>query len=105
VVSKTVDGDLLEREAHALEDLFNDAKPDYSPELEWFAMGLDHDTGEQSYVMECERYIDGDGIAALRDAGWEIQYIEAYHSELTDEIGVQIQVPVRGKVPDTGGAD
>lgn len=98
-------GDLLEREAHALEDLFNDAKASHSREIEWFAMGLDHDTGEQQFVLEAPRYIDGDGIAALREAGWEIQYIEAYHSELTGEIGVQIQVPVRGQVPDTGGAD
>lgn len=91
-------GDNLEAEAEALIAQYNDAKPDYSPELEWFGMGLDHETEEQQFVLEATDYIDSDGLSALRACGRTIRYIEAY--EFEGEIGVQIQVPVQGDVPD-----
>ena len=90
------DGDDLEAEAEALVELFNDAAPDYSPELEWFAMGQNHETMEESFVLEAKRYIDADGLAALRDAGRTVGYIEAYQKPPTDEVYCQIQIPVRG---------
>ena len=98
------DGDLLEREAHALEQIFNDAAADYSPELEWFAMGLDSETMEQSFVLEAEGYIDGAGLEALRNVGRKIVGIEAYQKPPEDEIYCQISIPVRGSVPDVDQA-
>lgn len=94
---ETTDGDLLEREAESLVETFNDAAADYSPELEWFAMSFDRDKG-QAFVLEAEKYIDRDGLAALREAGRAIRYIEAY--EFEGDVGVQIQLPVRGEVLD-----
>lgn len=104
-MSEVVEGDQLEAEAHALEDVYNDAKPSYAAELEWFGMSLDHDTKEQQFVMEVPKYVDTDGLAALREAGWEIQYIEANEDPIDEEIVVSVNLPVRGEVPDVGGDD
>ena len=92
------DGDLLEAEADALVEIFNGAAPDYSPDLDWFGMGLDHETETQQFVLEAEGYIDPDGLAALRDCGRTIDYIEGY--EYDGEVQIQIQLPVRGETPD-----
>lgn len=86
----------LEREADEITTIFNEAAPDYSPELEWFGMGVDHETGDRRFVMEAETYIDSDGLDALRDAGWQIQYIEAHNHGYDDEIVISINLPVRG---------
>jgi len=91
-----VEGDELEREADEITTIFNEAVPDYSPELEWFGMGVDHETGDHRFVMEAETYIDSDGLNALRDAGWQIQYIEAHDHEYDDEVVISINLPVRG---------
>lgn len=91
------DGGLLEREAEALVEIFNDAAADYSPRLEWFGMGLDHETDTEQFVLEAEEYIDTDGLAALRDHGRIVRYIEAY--EFDDKATVQIEIPVRDDVP------
>jgi len=90
----------LEAEAEALVELFNSAAPDYSPELDWFAMGQNHETMDKSYVLEAERYIDADGLDALREAGRTVKYIEAYQKPPEDEVYCQIQVPVQNEVPD-----
>lgn len=90
------DGDDLEVEAEALVSLFNEAAADYSPDLEWFAMGQNHETMDRSFVLEAERYIDADGLAALREVGRTVNYIEAYQKPAEDEVYCQIQVPVRG---------
>jgi len=95
-----VDGNELDREAEEITSIFNDAAPDYSPDLEWFGMGLDHDTKERQFVMEAEKYVDSDGLAALRDSGYEVQYIEAHNHEYDDEVVVSISVPVRGVADD-----
>ena len=89
--------DNLEAEAEALVARYNDARADHSPELEWFAMGLDRDNEEQQFVLESTNYIDPDGLLAIRSCGRTVRYIEAY--EFDGEIGVQIQVPVKGTVP------
>jgi hypothetical protein len=97
------DGDLLEAEADALVEIFNSAAPDYSPDLEWFGMSPDHETETQQFVLEAEGYIDPDGLAALRDCGRTIDYIEGY--EYDGEVQIQIQLPARGETPgkyDTG---
>lgn len=91
-----VDGDDLEREAGQITSIYNEAAPDYSPDLEWFGMTLDHDTEERQFVMEAEKYIDRDGLDALRDAGWQIQYIEAHNHELDDDVVISIALPVHG---------
>lgn len=98
---RQIDGDELEAEARALVERFNDAKPSYSPDLEWFGMSYDRDTDEQQFVFESDDYIDSDGLSALRSCGRTIRYIEAY--EFDGSIGVQIQLPVRGEVPSEGG--
>ena len=90
------DGDLLEREGEALVEMFNDAAKEYSPELEWFAMSYDREKG-QAFVLEAEKYIDPEGLVALREAGRVVRYIEAY--EFQGDVGVQIEVPVMGEVP------
>lgn len=90
----------LEREAFAIESIYNNAKPSYSPELEWFAMGLDHDRDQEQFVFQSEKYIDREGIEALRDAGRKIRYIEAH--DLRDEVLIQIAIDVTGDIPDTG---
>lgn len=87
----------LDAEARALVTIFNDAKADYSPELEWFGMSHDREAGQERFVLEAEKYIDEDGLAALRDAGREVAYIEGY--EYDGEVGVQIAVPVADEVP------
>lgn len=91
-----VGGGELEAEAQALVETFNDANPDYGPELEWFAMSTDSDTGDQSFVFEASRYIDPDGLSALRESGRHVRYIEAY--EYQGEVKVQIHIPVKGGV-------
>jgi len=73
----------LEREADEITTIFNEAAPDYSPELEWFG-------------MEAEKYIDGGGLDALCDAGWQIRYIEAHNHEYDDDVVVSVALPVRG---------
>ena len=90
------DSDALEAEAEALVELFNDAAADHSPKLDWFAMGLNHETMDESFVLEAERYIDSDGLTALRDAGRTVEYIEAYQKPPEDEVYCQIQVQVAG---------
>lgn len=97
---QVTDGDQLEAEAHALVEIFNEATPSYSPELEWFAMGHDRETDEQSFVFEAESYIDSDGLAALREAGRSVNYIEAYQKPPRDALYCQIQVSVQGEVPE-----
>jgi len=94
--TEQIDQGDLEREADEITTIFNEAAPDYSPELEWFGMSLDHDTGDQRFVMEAEKYVDGDGLNALRDAGWQIQHIEAHNHEYDDDVVVSISVPVQG---------
>jgi hypothetical protein len=92
--------DDTEREVEALVEIFNDAAADHSPDLEWFAMGLNHETMEESFVLEAESYIDADGLDALRDVGRTVGYIEAYQKPPEDEVYCQIQVPVQGEVPE-----
>jgi hypothetical protein len=94
--TEQVDGDELETEARALVDRFNDAKPSYSPKLEWFGMSLDHDSGDQSFVFEAADYIDGDGLSALKECGRTVRYIEA--DEFEREVNVQINIRVQGEV-------
>lgn len=101
-MSRVTTGDQLDAEAQALETLYNNAKPDHAPELEWFGMTLDHDTGNEQFMLEAERYLDSDGITALREAGWEIQYVEAHSHEFDEDVVVSICLPVRGVVPDSG---
>jgi hypothetical protein len=101
--TEQVDGDNLEAEAQALVDRFNDAKPSYSPELEWFGMSFDRDTGEQSFVFEAADYIDEDGLAAMRACDRTVQYIEAYDFE--GEVNVQIQIRVQGDGPEVAGGE
>lgn len=93
----TIYGDLLEQEAEALVGLFNEATPDYAPELEWFGMGHDRDGDRQLFVLLANSYMATEGLDALREAGREIQYIEAY--EYDGEVNVTIEVPVNGEVP------
>jgi hypothetical protein len=99
------DGDLLEEEAETLVEIFNEAAPDYSPDLRWFGMDLDHETKEERFVLEAESYIDSDGLVALRECGRIVQYIEAH--ELDGDVIVQISLPVQDEIPDrtlnTGG--
>jgi len=59
-----LDGGDLEREADEIMSIFNEAAPDYSPDLEWFGMTLDQKTEEQQFVMEAEKYIDRYGLDA-----------------------------------------
>jgi hypothetical protein len=91
------DGDLLEREGEALADIFNEASGTFASELTWFCMSSNRDVSHQSFVFEADDYIDGDGLKALRDRGWRVQYIEAY--EFDGQVKVQIDLPVRGEVP------
>jgi hypothetical protein len=91
-----IDGCELEDEANALVDAFNDAAESYSPELEWFGMSLDRDTGDQRFVFEANSYVDGDGLAALRERGRVVEYIEAYVYDA--ETRVQISIPVEGSL-------
>jgi len=100
-----VDGDTLEREAEEITTIFNEAAPDYSPDLEWFGMGLDHDTGNRRFVMEAEKYIDSEGLDALREAGYEIQYIGSHNHELDEDVVISISLPVRGSDLIAGGTD
>lgn len=95
------DGDQLEREADALVDIFNAAAPGHAQELRWFAMDHDHETGTEAFVLEAESYIDSDGLAALREAGREVRYIEGYEAD--GDVRVTISVPVQGEVPDPEG--
>lgn len=97
------DSDLLEREAEALVEIFNDAAPDYSPDLEWFGMGVDHEDLDEQFVLEAPEYIDNEGLDALRDHGRVVRYIEAY--EYDGEVNVQIEIPVEGTVPGEGDTD
>jgi len=90
---------IVEREGEALERIFNDAKGDHSPELSWFSMAVDHETEERQFVLESTHYIDGDGLAALREHGYTVQYVECY--EFDGEMIAQIQVLVTGEVPET----
>lgn len=94
---QVTDGDVLEAEAGALVKAFNGAAPDYAPELEWFAMGLDHDTGTRRFVFQAPGYIDSDGLQALRDLARTVVYIEAYQYD--GEVIAQISVPVHGEIP------
>lgn len=89
--------DLLEREADALAEIFNEASPDYAPELEWFAMSHDRETDKQRFVFEAFDYIDTEGLQALRQHGRTVQYIEAY--EYGDNVSAQVHIPVQGSVP------
>lgn len=91
------DSDLLEREAEALVEMFNGAAADYSPDIEWFGMSHDIETGEDAFVLEAAEYIDNDGLDALRDHGRIVQYIEAY--EVDGDVAIQIEIPVRDTVP------
>lgn len=86
-----------EAKAEALVDLYNAAKPDHCPELEWFGMGLNHDTGQELFVLESPRYINREGLEAIREAGRSVRYVEAY--EFEGEIAVQIEVRVQGEIP------
>lgn len=83
-----------ELEAEALVNRFNDAKSSYSPELEWFGMSFDHETGDQLFVFEAAEYIDRDGLSALRESGCTVRYIEAY--EFEGDVNVQIEIPCKG---------
>lgn len=94
---KTIDGDELEAEARALEDIFNAAAPDHAPELKWSAMTTMEDGG-QAYIFEAENYADRDGLSAIRRAGRAVTYIEAFECE--GEANVVLEVPVQGEVPD-----
>jgi len=94
------ESDDLEAEAEALVDLFNSAAADHSPNLDWFAMGLNHETMDESYVLEAERYIDADGLDALREVGRTVNYVEAYQKPPENEVYCQIQVPVQNEIPD-----
>lgn len=89
----------LEAEAHAIETIFNEAAPDYSPDLEWFGMTVDHETEERSFVFESFGYIDTGGLTALRECGRKVRYIEAY--EYGDEVSVQIELRVHGEIPES----
>lgn len=92
--TEQTDGDVLEAEAEDIVETFNDAASDYSPDLEWFGMSVDV-TGEQSFVFEATDYICSDGLAALREDGRVINYIEVY--EYGNEYMVQIQIPVESE--------
>jgi hypothetical protein len=94
----------LDKEAHALVELFNEAKPDHSPELEWFAMRTDHETGQVFFALEADEYIDSDGLEALREHGREVSYIEAFQHHNGGGVSVSIEIPVRGEIP-TGTAE
>lgn len=94
--------DRLEREAHALEAIFNEATADYSPALEWFAMRSDPETDQQYFAMNVEKYADGDGLDALRDYGREVSYIEAFVPYDGDDAVVQLELAVTGEVPEVG---
>lgn len=85
----------LEAEAESLVELFNDAADDASPELEWFAMHADYDNHDRHFVLQAPEYIDRAGLAALRDAGRTVGYIEGYLFE--DEVYVQIDIEVEGE--------
>jgi hypothetical protein len=101
--TERVEGEALEAEAHALEDIFNTAKTDYSPQLEWFAMRYDAETDTQYFYLEVEEYLDNDGIEALREFGRDIHYIEA--NGLGDEQIVGIEITVEGSVPTRSGTE
>jgi hypothetical protein len=90
------DGGELEAEAQALVDRFNDAKSPFSPELEWFSMSYDHETGGQSFVFEAAEYIDRGGLSAIRECGRTVHYIEAHEYE--SDVKVQIHIRVQGGV-------
>lgn len=93
-----VDSGTVEAEAQSLIKLFNTAAPDRSPELEWFAMGLDHETMEQAFVFEAKGYIDPDGLAALRGVGRVPEYIEGYQKLPAGDVYCQIQIATQGEV-------
>jgi len=95
-----VDGDELNREAELAVETFNDAAADYSPEIEWFGMSFDSETGDDQFVLQAPKYIDSKGLAALRGAGWYVHYVETYTDPQNGEQVVQIQVPVLGEVTD-----
>jgi len=101
--TERVEGENLEAEAHALEDVFNAAKADYSPQLEWFAMRYAPETETQYFFFEVEEYADSDGLDALRDCGREIHYIEA--NGLGEEQIVGLELAVKGSVPSATGTD
>lgn len=82
-----------DQEANELVKIFNDAAPDYSPELNWRGMSYNQHTDTQQFVFEAGSYIDDQGISALRNHGRTIDYIETR----VDDNGnsrIQIQIPV-----------
>lgn len=94
--SERVTGQLLDAEAEALVAEFNDAAPDYAPDLEWFAMSTDRNTEQQYFVFEAAGYIESQGLAALREAGRVVHGIEAYQKPPSDDVYCQMEIPVRG---------
>jgi hypothetical protein len=88
----------LEAEAESLVEIFNDATPDYAPDLEWFAMSSDPETESEAFVLEAEYYIAPGGLEALRDVGRMVAYIEAYEKPPSGDAFAQIHVPVEGEV-------
>jgi hypothetical protein len=97
--------DKVESEAQSLVEKFNRAKPSYAPELDWYAMSSDHQTGDSSFVFKAVGYLDGTGLSALRDCGRTIRYIEAH--KFDGDVEILISIRVQGEVPsqseDTGG--
>jgi len=60
----------VESTGRKLENIHNEAIPDFVPEAEWHAM---HDG---NYVLKAKFWSEK-GLNALREAGWEIYNIEA----------------------------
>lgn len=88
----------LEAEAASIVELFNDAKADYAPELEWFAMRSDPDTGQEYFALEAERYLDSEGIQTLRE---HERYIKSVAAGGIDEDVVTIEIAVENELPST----
>jgi hypothetical protein len=73
--------DAITQEAESIVAAFNNASPEYAPELSWYGMTAIRDGGDDAvrrgFVFDTHRYVDQDGLWALRQDGREIEYVEA----------------------------
>lgn len=82
----------IEAEAHGIVETYNAAIPSHSTDLEWFGMHHERETGEEYFVFETRDYLDPKGLAALRDKGRYVHYVEAFHMDGVDSVQVEYRV-------------
>lgn len=70
--------DPIRSEAEQIVAAFNDAAPEYAPELTWYGMTTlrDGDEVSEGFVFDTHEYIDRDGLAALQEQGRRVEYVE-----------------------------